>query len=567
MAGVFFQLSDMSSAYPPEPSPNPPPDPAPKAAPGGQTFRFWPSLRFAAVSAGYIALYCLLDWASYIHPFHSLNITPWNPAAAFSVALLLLGGLPFAPVVAIAIYLSEYLVRDLPAPPLVTVLIALLITAGYALTAQLIRRGTLGDFPDLSLRGLLRTSGVIVAGSFLTGMVFVGTLQFMQLLTFATFWEALWRYWIGDLVGLLVTLPLLLLLWLPVRRERLLAAVLRWEAALLGSLIAGALWLVFAYSQGEEFKFFYVFFLPVIWAAVRYGLEGAALAGLAVQLGVIVAVQAGGHAALTVFELQMLTVTVVFAGYLLGVTIDERRLAAEDLKRSLHLAAAGEMAAALAHELNQPLTAVIAYGKACEMLAAAGDAQRTVLQQTLQRMLAEATRAGDVVTRLRDLFLYGATRLEPVSPATLVNDALRRFEPRAGQAGITVHMAMPDGLPEVLVDVSQIGIVLRNLLDNARDALADSSEKTIRVDAWLTGEHMLCIAVEDSGQGLTADVRARLFSPFVSSKPRGMGLGLAVSQAIVEAHGGRLWAEASDHGLFCFTLPIDQEHRHDAPRH
>ncbi|HEY0589086.1 MAG TPA: ATP-binding protein, partial [Pseudoduganella sp.] len=233
---------------------------------------------------------------------------------------------------------------------------------------------------------------------------------------------------------------------------------------------------------------------------------------------------------------------------------DERRQVAEELKQTLRLAAAGEMAAALAHELNQPMTALAVYGKACEHLLARGEVGE-LLKNAIGQMINESARAAEVVRRLRDFFRTGAMQLETVGAAALQAGIVQQFRPQFAEHGVEITVAEAPALA-VQVDRLQVELVLRNLLANALDAVRvrPAGQRSIRLTAENVGGK-LRFTVEDNGQGLTQQAAGRLFEPFVSTKASGMGLGLVLSRAIVEAHGGTLWGEVADHGVFRFILP------------
>ncbi len=226
--------------------------------------------------------------------------------------------------------------------------------------------------------------------------------------------------------------------------------------------------------------------------------------------------------------------------------------------QTLRLRAAGEMATALAHELNQPLTAMSAYGAACEDLIGQGEQGERLLDM-VRGMVAESHRTADVVTRLRDFFRTGDTRLERVSVAELLRSAAEPFAARAGRARVRLEVR-PVGDVSVLVDRLQIEVVLRNLVVNAFEAIegAEAEARWVRLGAEAAGPGRICLTVEDSGPGPGTGASARLFEPFHSSKSSGLGLGLAISRSIAEAHGGRLWAEAGGHGVFKLMLPLEE---------
>jgi len=503
--------------------------------------------------AGYVAL----DWASFIHPLHGLNITPWNPALALGLVFLLRFGKFAVPPLALAILMADIWVRHLPASLPLAIGLAALQTLGYwaigtALRSRLARGGIFGD-----RRGLLEWAGIVAAGTLLNSLMFVSALSLGNLIPAGAGQEAFIRCWVGDGVGVLVWMPILWMLLDERGRTRLRGVLPTWES--LGNLIATgvALWVAFGVGAEAEFKYFYVLFLPVAWAAARQGLAGAVFSAAVVQVGVIGAVQLLGFSAVTVLEMQTLTAVLVLFGFFIGIVVDEKQRVSAELRQTLRLAAAGEMAGALAHELNQPLTALSAYGTACEQMLDQGETGER-LRETIRRMVEESFRAASVVRRLRDFFRTGATKLEPVLLGELLASAALPFSTKAQQHGVELTV---DQVPRcaLLADRLQLEVVLRNLLSNAFDAVAEqpAGERRVRLSANAEGAGRVCIRVEDSGPGLSGATAAHLFEAFQSSKKSGLGLGLIISRAIVEAHGGNLWAEVADHGLFKLIVPTE----------
>ncbi|HMM53749.1 MAG TPA: ATP-binding protein [Candidatus Desulfobacillus sp.] len=505
--------------------------------------------------AGYVAL----DWASFFHPLYGLNITPWNPAPALGLIFLLRYGWKAALPLGFAVLLAEAWVRNLPIAVPVLVLIAAMLAVGYGAIGEILRRrlGGLGIFFDRA--GMLQWMGIVIVGILVTSLVFVLALVTLGLIPSADWVQAVGRYWIGEGVGILVSMPLLWML-LDEHGRAMLAATLRRRGTFWDVFVAGAaLWVAFGLGAESDFKYFYVLFLPIVWAAVRQGLTGAVLSAAAIQIGLIVAVQIQGFAAVTVFEIQTLTVVLALVGFFVGVVVDEQQRISAELRQTLRLAAAGEMAGALAHELNQPLTALSAYGSACEELLARGETGDQ-LKSAIRLMVSESFRAAEVVRRLRDFFRTGTTQLEPVSVAELLPAAAAPFLARAVQAGVTLTLTpAPEGI--VMADRPQIEVVIRNLLTNAFDAVANqpASNRRVRLSAEQEGLGRVCIKVEDSGPGVSGNAAARMFEPFISTKSSGLGLGLAISRAIAEVHGGSLSAEVGSHGVFCLQLPLERK--------
>ena len=314
--------------------------------------------------------------------------------------------------------------------------------------------------------------------------------------------------------------------------------------------------LAFAGGEASGFKYFYVLFLPVIWIAIRAGLIGAAWAAAVIQAGVAIVAEIADQRAISVFELQALLFALALTGFFLGVTTEERERAARDLRRTMRLAAAGEMAAAVAHELNQPLTALLNYARASELLAERDPGNREALRGTLAKLSIEARRAAEVVQRLRDFFRGGALRLEPTRLPALVETVLAAFAVETAAAGVRLSASADGPAKDIELDPLQIEIVLRNLMRNALEALdgASGTERRVEVRVIHGEQGGVQVVVRDTGPGIGEEEAQALGEPFVTSKASGMGMGLAISRSIVEAHGGRMWIEPGPRGLVRFSL-------------
>lgn len=500
--------------------------------------------------------YVVLDWASYLHPLHGLNITPWNPSPALGLVFRLRHGIGAALPWFLAILLGEVLVRGLPATLPYTVFLAAALTLGYGAMGSLMRHRLRHARLPRDRQGLLVWASIVVAGTLVTSGLFVSLLWSGELIPRGEGILAWVRAWIGDCVGIIATMPFFWLLMDRAGRGELTSLLTRLESVGQGLLALAMLWVAFGLGGTGEFQYFYLLFLPIVWAAARQGMAGAAVAAFVLQAGVIVAVNWQNIVAVTVFELQMLGAALAFVGLFIGAVVDEKERVSRELRHSLRLAAAGEMAAALAHELNQPLTALSAYGAASRQLLERGETG-PALADTIGRMLSESRRAAEVVRRLRDFFRTGATRLENVLLPDLVDRAVAHYRDKVFRNGVELKL---EALPvcRLWVDAAQMEVVLRNLLANALDAVAErpGGERSIRIRGVVEAS-MLVLVVEDSGSGLgEADIE-HLFEPFHSTKSSGLGLGLAISRAIAQAHGGDLSAEPGPRGLFQLTLPVE----------
>ena len=510
-----------------------------------------------AGSLGFVVLYMALDWVSYVSPLLQLNVTPWNPVPALGLLFVIRRGAWAIVPLFISVVASEILVRHIPGGLSVTLWLGVVLTVGYAAIAFVLKR----LFPDGGLfsnrRGLLPWSAVVVLGSLANGLLFISQLLMTGLLPTDEWMGAVMRFWIGDGVGIFVTLPLLWWLQDAPHREAFAAAILHAETIAYGLLTLLVLWIAFVPGAEVNFRYFYVLFLPLVWAAARQGLAGAVFSVSMLQLGMLIAGLLHDSPDISLFELQVHAFLLALVGFLIGMAVDEQRRSAAELRQSLRLAAAGEMAGALAHELNQPLTAMAAYGSACEQLLARGadDAQ---FRDVIRKMIKEADRAANVVRRLRDFFRTGATHLERIPLSELIEAVSAPFSSKSAAAGIDfVVGAVPPAV--VNVDRLQIEVVLRNLLANAFEALAGSnaSPKRAMLEASVEEGGRVVIEVVDTGPGLPESIAEQIFEPFRSTKSSGLGLGLAISRAIAEAHGGTLTAGTGKGGYFRLVLPLE----------
>jgi len=497
-----------------------------------------------ALVAGYIAL----DWVSYFHPLQGLNITPWNPAPALGLVFVLYYGWRAALLIALAIFVGDAWIRALPLAA--SGALAVLLAAGYAAIGEVLRRRLKSEEVFVSRRGLFVWFLIVVLGTFVISAAFISLLTALGLIDVSQWAAAFTRHWIGETVGILVTMPVIWLVSGERGRALLRRLMTRAETLVLLLATSAALWIAFRVTAESEFKYFYILFLPIVWAAARQGFAGAVMIATLIQIGIIVAVNRLGFSAISMLEVQALTVALAMLGFFVGVVIDEQRRISIELRQTLRLAAAGEMAGALAHELNQPLTALSAYASACDRLLQQGNSGE-LLRNAVGHIVTESERAGEVVRRLRDFFRTGNTQLERVALGELLTSSLALFAGRAGKAGIQLTLgAVPDCV--LLADRLQLEVVIRNLLSNAFDAVSQqpAARRIVRLSAAMEGADRVCIQVEDSGPGLSAATAARLFEPCASTKASGLGLGLAISRAIVDAHGGSLWAEVGGHGVF-----------------
>ena len=254
----------------------------------------------------------------------------------------------------------------------------------------------------------------------------------------------------------------------------------------------------------------------------------------------------------------------IFTGFIRDLTERQQaQLRLHELQSELaHVGRVSEMgtlASALAHELNQPLTAMANYYEgARDLLDTSPDPETLAeIREALDEAAQQAIRAGQIVRRLRDFMAHGEIERAPHDLAKIVNESNALALVGSREHGIDVQVELGASERQVLVDRIQIQQVLVNLIRNAVDAMLDSPEKSLTVRTADAPDGMVQLSVEDSGGGISEAVASQLFQPFVTSKQSGMGIGLSICRTIVEAHGGRIWSEPRKGGgtIFHFTLP------------
>jgi PAS domain S-box-containing protein len=230
-----------------------------------------------------------------------------------------------------------------------------------------------------------------------------------------------------------------------------------------------------------------------------------------------------------------------------------------ELARLSRVAMLGQLSGSIAHELNQPLTAILSNAQAALRFTSAAQVDLEGIKEILRDIVADDRRAGDVIRRLRTLFERGEATREAVDAERLVRDVVRMLRSDFISRNVTLTLDLAQGLPSVHADPVQLQQVLLNLIVNACDAMAGagSTARSLLIAASLRPSGEVAISVVDDGPGIPPERLERIFEAFESTKPLGIGLGLAISRSIITAHGGRLWCtnNAARGATFTFTIP------------
>nr|MBO2487853.1 hypothetical protein [Gammaproteobacteria bacterium] len=238
---------------------------------------------------------------------------------------------------------------------------------------------------------------------------------------------------------------------------------------------------------------------------------------------------------------------------------DEARQLQERITHFGRISTMGEMAAGIAHEVNQPLAAIATYAQACQRLISTGDYSSEEIAEALAHIGAQALRAGEVIRRLRTFVKNREVRRELIEANRLLEDILTLAQTDARHNGVQIVVETASESPLVQADAVQIQQVILNLVRNSIDAMqgVPESRRQLTLRTRIDAEGDVEFMVADRGPGIDPAVAAELFNPFFTTKPGGMGLGLSISRSIIRAHGGKLWCSPNPGGgaRFFFTLP------------
>jgi two-component system sensor kinase FixL len=379
---------------------------------------------------------------------------------------------------------------------------------------------------------------------------------------------------VGDLIGIAVVTPLTLRLvlrtpHLPIRALRALAP----EIMLYVALVTLSLWLILETESAAGFKYFYLFFLPVVVAAVRHGLDGACFGLALTQLGLVSLLRHHGYDANVFTEFQVLMLILTATGLTVGVVVTERRQAARAMQevearlreREIEAAQAARftlvsgMASALAHEINQPMTAARALARAIQQLLRAPTIDHARTDGNLTNLVAQIDHAAGVVRRMRDFLRRGHPHVSTIDTRNMLDDALILVRAEANAKSIAIALDIPLELPPLHGDRIQLQQVILNLLRNASDAMVDVHDRPRQLLVRTEREDgdRVRVSVRDAGVGVAPQNVDKLLDAFYTTKTDGMGIGLSISRSIIERHHGRLWAQANDGpgATFSFSVP------------
>ncbi len=520
----------------------------------------------ALVAVLYSVTYLLLDRVSTFESVQGTEISPWELAIPLMIGAVIEFGVVIAPLTILLPWWAEIVNRD--GHPFGITALAAMICIGCINTGMglFLRRALRPDRVN-SLSGFTLLLVTIAIGELAGATLFSMALLHSGALTREALMPAVVTDWIGDVSGIVVVLPLVLLLR---TREGLQLRQLRLHLGelLLQSLTLALVFCVtFVWLATTQLQLFYLFFVPTIWIALRYGAGVTAIAMVLLQVSVVV-ILATRSAAQPLVAIQLLMLVLAGTGIFMGIAVtNSKRLARlvaardEQLVRVNRSTGIMELNSTIAHELNNPLAAVSNYLRAASLLLERPAIDQQLVRSTVHKAVDEAHRAVEVLGELRAFYRDGALKQEQLEPRKLVDDTLAALQARLWQWGISCSVSSAADIPLIKADAMQLSVVLHNLLINACDAVKDmdTSHKAITLTVQRSGDEVRFL-IEDQGGGIAVASGAQLFWPLRSTKPAGMGLGLAISRALVEANGGRIWLERSAANGTCiaFAVPVWQ---------
>ncbi len=519
------------------------------------------SLPLPLVGWLYVSLHVVLDWASFVHPFGAFGITPWNPSTGLMFVIVLLVGLRALWYVFIALLLANQIVRGTPVPFWLGLMEATIVGAGYAITLIGLRHPRLCFNASLrSTRDLLLLLGAAIVGSAVVSIVYLAVLFETGLLQRQELVAAGLRYWLGDMIGIAIAAPFGLIV---LTRDRL--SLPGWEAALQSCAIMVILWIVVAFAEHNQLHLLYLLFLPVTWIAVRSGLEGVSTSLVFIQVGLLVVVQLWAPT-VDITDFQFRVLVLAMTGLIAGALVTERRRAEARLRMNQQalanvsrLGSMGELAAAVAHEINQPLSAAGTYTALVADTVQTDGAAAPELVALSRKAAMQIDRAAEVVKRLRTRVRLGRSDVAPTTVAAIVYDALDVVASELRAKRIALKVDVPNDIPNVMADKLQIQQVLLNLIRNSVEAMQTDEHGAgrIAIQARRSAPDFLERSVSDTGPGFKAGFDVEDLIALTSTKPEGLGIGLPLCRTIAHAHGGELHIGGGRPGArVAITLPI-----------
>ncbi|MDE3177477.1 MAG: MASE1 domain-containing protein [Pseudomonadota bacterium] len=518
---------------------------------------------FARLGLVYLAAYLALNWITNQRGVGGSPITLWSPDDALSV-MLIMESWVFAPILCVARIAADQLFHRQPHSFYGTIVCDTILVVGY-LGIALTLRGKFGlQIRSMRPRDLIAVLVVAPLGSAIIGVVYCGALIAVGAMPASEFLSSYAGFWIGDAAAMVVIIPATCSIFRvfsaePWRQPVSGRALILFAGTM---LFVGAVILVSASSLKTRYLF-NLAFLPILTIGMKFGYDAGALTLLILQILLLVALDYFDVRDQDFATYQILMFALAVSGQALGAMVTEWETATAQLRRQQadlakvsERATNGAMAAAMSHEISQPLASIAAYLLGARRLLESGNGQDKALG-ALRKAEGEAARARKIIERLRDFVAKGEVAREWVDLGDLAGVILRLQTDAASERGVTLRLNASDEGP-LRARIDRVGVeqALANLVLNAIEA-APARTGVVAIALARRGA-MAVLSVQDNGRGVATEIAERLFEPFETTKPRGMGLGLPLAKEIAAQHGGRLnWRPVAPQGArFELELPL-----------
>jgi len=533
--------------------------------PGSVTSFGAPTLKHALPPLLFLVAYLAFDQINALGPSPPLVLTPWNPALGVCIAAVLRWRGKILPFVFLGPVTSQLIDPDVPQYLVYGVWTGALALAQTAAIVACGRWLTRSAASPLLKNGVLTTLMAALPISLVIALAGATFLVATDIIPDAQFAEVVTRIWVGDVIGIFIVMPLCALV-LSLKRGRPPDLKRGLEVLAQALFVLGAVWLAFGENPQTASRYFYIVFLPMIWIVLRSGMSGAIILNAFVQLSMIVSLSLAGHEQVDVTLFQAILLVMAASSLILGIAVDQIRAATQmlreregELAATLKVAATGELAGTLAHELGHPLGAISNYASALNMVIGRVAPNSQEALSIGKKLTREIGRATDTLHRLRDFFRTGSLAMERLDIGLVLKDALALLEDRFESNGISPHTVIQAGVGRVLADRVQIHAVIHNLLVNAVDSLKQVpiQQRALSISIY-NEDDSVALAIDDAGVGISPDVQEHIFEPLTTTKKDGLGLGLSMSRSVIAAHEGRIRLEESKLGgaRFVVTLPL-----------
>ena len=530
-----------------------------------------------AVAVLYLAAYIILEWASFLHVHKGLPITPWDPGLGVAFAVMIRGGPRSGLILFAGMVVAETLVLQNDVDWPIDIGVAAITATSYASVAALVQRYFRIHADLTHLRDVLMLLAAGLAGAVLNTVLLSAFLLAVGQFNIGDVVQVARPLLIGDTIGIAVVTPLLLRFRVRERLETHRLLSLAPESALYLCLIGVALWLIIGREGAYGLRLFYLLFVPVVIAAVRHGIDGACFSLAVTQFSLIGLLHFSGYDASEFTEFQTLVLVLTVTGLIVGVVVSERknsdRIARDAQARLVERQAEAAqvarvnlvsgMASALAHEINQPMTAARALGRSAQHLLRTPGSDLSRADNNLSAMLTHIDHAGDIVRRMRNFIRRGRPHVSTINTRDMLQEAMTLAHAEASARHVRVDLDAPADLPDLRGDRVQLEQVVLNLVHNAVDAIAAAGQSHGHIHVVgrrHSAPPRVEIGVSDNGPGIEGELAGRLFDPLTTTKQDGLGLGLSICASIMETHGGRVWLHSSKPGAteFRFSVPLDR---------